>query len=605
MPELLLSCHELTKSYGSTPLFEGLSFGICEGERIGLVGPNGAGKSTLVKILAGLDDATSGTRAARKRLRLGYVPQSPEFARDATLESVLRSAIHEEGLPAHVADARVSLAMSKAGLDDGAAHVATLSGGWKKRLAIARALSQDPELLLLDEPTNHLDIEGILWLEEFLRREAKAVVAVSHDRYFLEAVANRVIEINRAYAEGMLDVSGRYSRYLEQKAEQLSGQAAYQDSLRNKVRGELEWLARKARARTTKAQARVDVAHRLEDELADLDSRSHTREASIRFSATQRKTKQLLVASSIAKSFGERQIVRDLDVVLAPGTRLGLLGANGSGKTTLLRVLAGLDSPDRGSVRHAPDLRVVVFDQERSRLDPDASLRRTLAPGGDSVQFQGQPIHVAGWARRFLFRTDQLETRVGSLSGGEQARALIARLVLEPADLLLLDEPTNDLDIPTLDVLEESLLEFPGAVVLVTHDRFLLDRVSTRLLALDGTGGATFYADYLQWKQGRSGVDAKVSTGPRAEPKPQPARTQQAKLSYHDQREWNQMEARILEAERILEECQGASNDPEVLGDHVALAATLEAVASAQAEVELLYSRWAGLEAKTKVDVKL
>ncbi len=224
---------------------------------------------------------------------------------------------------------------------------------------------------------------------------------------------------------------------------------------------------------------------------------------SIDFAATERRTKRLVVAEDLGKSYGARAIVGGLDLVLAPGTRLGLLGANGTGKSTLLRLLAGQEPPDEGTVAHAPGLRVVMFDQHRSRLDPAVSLKRTLAPFGDSVVFQGRSMHVAGWARRFLFRSEQLETPVGRLSGGEQARVVLARLVLEPADLLLLDEPTNDLDIPTLEVLEESLLEFPGALVLVTHDRYLLDRVSTRILALDGRGGAVPYADYAQWEAGQ------------------------------------------------------------------------------------------------------
>jgi ATP-binding cassette subfamily F protein uup len=280
--------------------------------------------------------------------------------------------------------------------------------------------------------------------------------------------------------------------------------------------------------------------------------------------------------------------------------RLGLLGRNGSGKTTLLRLLAGLEQPDAGKVDRAPDLRVVVFDQHRARLQPELSLARTLAPsGGDSVIFQGRAIHVAGWAKRFLFRSDQLETPVGRLSGGEQARVLVARLMLEPADVLMLDEPTNDLDIPTLEVLEESLLEFSGALVLVTHDRYLLDRVSTSLLALDGRGGIVPYADYSQWEIGQRAAPSPRSEAKRAAraasaPAPKP------KLGYQEKREWEQMEVRILEAERRLEKAQEASADPEVASDHKALAERLKTLAGAQAAVEGLYARWAELEAKVK-----
>ena len=608
MAELLVSLRDVSKAFGAAPLFAGLSLGVFEGDHVGLVGPNGSGKSTLLRILAGLDEPSSGTRAARKRLRVGSVPQDPAFPEGTTVASVLASALDGLGLDEHEVEGRVAVAIGRAGFTDGVQPTRVLSGGWKKRLAIARALVGEPELLLLDEPTNHLDVEGILWLEELLPREPEAFVAVSHDRYFLEAVAGRVIELNRAFAEGLLDVKGRYSVFLETKDELLAGQAAYQESLRNRVRGELDWLSRKARARTRKAQARIDEAQRLQDELADLDSRSRGSSVSIDFAATERKTKRLVVAEGLGKSYGARVIVRGLDLVLGPGTRLGLMGANGTGKSTLLRLLAGQEPPDEGAVEHAPGLRVVMFDQHRSRLDPAVSLKRTLAPFGDAVVFQGRSMHVAGWARRFLFRSEQLETPVGRLSGGEQARAVLARLVLEPADLLLLDEPTNDLDIDTLEVLEESLLEFPGALVLVTHDRYLLDRVSTRILALDGRGGAVPYADYDQWEAGQRAA-AESPSRTKAPERPAPGASgppsagvagpsKPKKLGYLEQREWDEMEARILEAEGRLDACRKAAAEPGVAADHVELQRRLTALTDAQAEVDRLYARWAELEAK-------
>jgi len=601
MPELLLSCQDVTKAFGAAPLFERLSFGVFEGDHVGVVGPNGSGKTTLLKVLAGIEPPSSGTRAARKRLRIGYVAQDPVFS-GATVGAVLREALADRGLDEHEADGRIAVAMGKAGFTDLAQATSTLSGGWKKRLAIARELLREPELLLLDEPTNHLDLDGILWLEELLPREPEAFVAVSHDRYFLEAVAGRMIELNRAFAEGLLDVDGGYRHYLEVKDAALAGQAAYQDSLRNRVRGELDWLSRKARARTRKAQARVDEAGRMQAELADLDARARSDSVAIDFAGTARRTRRLVVVEGLEKRFGDRAVVRGLDLVLSPGLRLGLVGANGSGKTTLLRLLAGLDAPDAGTVTHAPNLRVVTFDQHRARLDPALSLRRTLAPAGDSVVSEGRAIHVAGWAKRFLFRSEQLDTPVGRLSGGEQARAVIARLMLEPADVLLLDEPTNDLDIPTLEALEESLLDFPGALVLVTHDRYLLDRVSTRLLALDGRGGVVPFADYEQWERGREAEEKDETPAARASPPRAPAAPagKPRRLGHFEQREWEGMETRILEAERKLDESRQAAEDPAVASDHNALRVRLEALVAAQAEVDALYARWAALEAKVK-----
>ena len=603
MAELLLSCQEVSKSFGAAPLFEGLSLGVSEGDHVGVVGPNGSGKSTLLRILAGEEPPSSGTRAARRRLRIGFVPQEPRFEPGTSVAGVLHAALALAHAEPHEKDTRVGVALGRAGFEDPDQPTEALSGGWRKRLAIAREIIQEPELLLLDEPTNHLDIDGILWLEALLQREPEAFVAVSHDRYFLESVAERMLELNRAYAAGLLDVRGSYSRFLEKKDDLLAGQAAYQESLRNRVRGELVWLSRKARARTRKAQARIDEAGRLQDELRDLDDRSRTAPVDIDFVGTERRTKRLLVAEGLAKGYGGRTLVEGLDLVLGPGARLGLLGGNGSGKTTLLRLLAGLETPDAGSVERAPNVAVVFFDQHRARLDPEASLKRALAPAGDSVTYRGRAIHVAGWAKRFLFRSEQLETPVGRLSGGEQARVLIAKLMLEPADILLLDEPTNDLDIDTLDVLEESLLDFPGALVLVTHDRYLLDRVSKQILAFDGKGGTTFYADYPQWEEGRR-AQLEQQTRPAERPRPAATATgdvaKARRLGYMEKREWDEMEGRILEAEERLDTCRHAVADPAVVTNHTALAERITALEIAQAEVDRLYARWAELEARVK-----
>jgi len=591
----LLSCQDLAKSFDSRPLFDGLSFGVFVGDHVGIVGPNGSGKSTLLKILAGLEPPSGGTLAVRKRLRLGYVPQDPAFEPGALVGSVLRSGLIDLGLDGDEVEARAGFALGTAGFTDGAASASSLSGGWKKRLAIARELAREPELLLLDEPTNHLDLDGILWLEDVLARFPSAFVTVSHDRYFLDAVAGRVLELNRAFAQGLLDVRGRYSDYLARKDEVLASQAAYQESLRNRVRGELQWLARKARARTRKSQARIGAAGRMQEELADLDVRARKAEASLEFTGTDRKTKRLLAAHGITKSFGDKTIVRGLDLLLSPGLRLGLLGANGSGKSSVLRMLAGLEAPDAGTIDRADGLRVVLFDQHRSRLDPAVSLRRALAPAGDAVVFGERAIHVAGWAKRFLFHTEQLDLPVGRLSGGEQARVLIARVMLEPADVLLLDEPTNDLDIDTLEVLEESLLEFAGALVLVTHDRYLMDRVSTKLLALDGRGGATFFADYSQWEESRVRPEAPAPLAPNTQKTADAPRAAKRRLSYLEQREWDQLETRILEAEARRDACCRAAADPAIAANHVALTERHADLAAAEAAVEVLYARWAEL----------
>ena len=309
-------------------------------------------------------------------------------------------------------------------------------------------------------------------------------MVVSHDRYFLENVARRMLELDRAYPEGSSQVEGTYSDLLERRDEVRRNQAEYQETLANRARREVEWLRRGPKARGTKAKARIQEAHRLLDELAGgQGARAVGRHrGGIDFAASGRKTKKLLSAEGLAKTFDGRPVFAGggVDLLIRPGSRLGVLGPNGSGKTTLLSMLAGELEPDAGEIERAQFLKTVLFEQSRETLDRSVSLRRALAPEGDSVLYEDRSIHVASWAKRFLFRAEQLDTPVSRLSGGEQARILIARLMLRPADLLILDEPTNDLDIPTLEVLEESLLEFPGGLVLVTHDRYLLDRVSAR-----------------------------------------------------------------------------------------------------------------------------
>jgi ABC transport system ATP-binding/permease protein len=598
-PAMLLSCESLTKSYGVKPLFADLSLGLAEGDHVGLIGPNGSGKSTLLKILAGVEEPDRGTRSLRRQVRIGYVPQEPSFAEQHTIEESLTQVLLDEGLDPHEHGSRIARALSLGRFSRPEQSIATLSGGWKKRLAIARSLMLEPDVLLMDEPTNHLDVEGILWLESLLQAEPHAFLVVSHDRRFLESVASHIWELNRCYPNGVFQVNGRYSDFLEQREAALQAQADYQASLANRVRREVEWLRRGPKARTTKAKARVDAAGRLIDELQDLDSRQRQAAASIDFTASGRKSKQLLVATGLGKSLGGRPIVADLDMQLGPGERVGLLGPNGSGKTTLLKLLAGTLKPDTGTIVHADRLRIVTFEQHRESLDQQSTLRRALAPaGGDAVVYQERSVHLMSWAKRFLFKPEQLDLPVSRLSGGEQARLLIAQLMLQPADLLILDEPTNDLDIPTLDVLEDSLLEFAGALVLVTHDRWLLDRVSTRLLALDGTGRAEWFADYAQWEAMQARKAGEGKRAPVADGRTATVPSKRKGLSYRERQEWETIEQKILKAEEVVAACQAAAHDPAIASSAEALQERYAALHAAQAEVERLYSRWTELEDK-------
>jgi ATP-binding cassette subfamily F protein uup len=601
---LLLSCQSLTKSYGSRLLFRGINLGLSDDEKMGLIGPNGSGKSTLLRLLAGDEQPDSGEIARRRDVRMVYIPQEDLFPAGATVDEILNEALAGEPLEEYEITARRSMALAQVGFADGAAAVETLSGGWKKRLALARALVQRPDLLLLDEPTNHLDLQGVLWLEDLLKNAPFAFLLVSHDRTFLENVTNRMVELNRAYPEGYLRFEGAYSDFLLQKEEFLTTQEHQQHAMEGKVKREIEWLRRGAQARTTKADYRIQAANRMIGELADIKDRNASgRTVSIDFSASGRKTQELLVAKNIGIALGGRGLFSNLSFTLSPGVRLGLLGPNGSGKTTLLRLLAGALEPDSGTIKRADSLRIVLFDQNRAQLDKSLSLRNALSPNSDYVSYRGGSIHVSAWARRFLFRAEQLDMPVGSLSGGEQARILIANLMIQPADLLILDEPTNDLDIPSLEVLEESLEEFPGTLVLVTHDRYMLDEVSTEMLALDGSGGFGFYADYAQWeaiqeqqraeRERREKVQAVA-----AKAAPKPTTTTGRRLSTAEQRELNGMEEAIMAAEAEVEARQARMSDPAVVSDHIKIKQAWEAVQAAQEQVHQLYARWEELEAR-------
>ncbi len=593
----ILNAQSISKTFGVAPLFRSISFTVNDGDRIGLIGPNGAGKSTLLSVLAGLQPPDSGEVAVRNRARIAYVAQDSLYSAGLSVRDILERAL----VAAHVAEeereGRLQALAGRTGFTATDAEAASLSGGWRKRLAIAEALIVKPDVLLLDEPTNHLDLAGIRWLEELLEQAEFATVIVSHDRYFLENVANEIVELNRIYADGLLRVRGRFSRFLEERQAYLESQSREQESLRNRVRTEIEWLRRGPKARTTKSKARIDSANEMIRKLADMDSRTSVNTAAIDFQASDRKTKRLITLEDLSYKVDDRTLFEKLNFVFTAGTRVGLVGPNGSGKTTLLRLLRGELEPASGTIQRADFVKIVYFSQLRE-IDSSLTLRRALAPDGDAVVYQGRQIHVASWAARFLFTGEQLNQPVERLSGGERARVLIARLMLEPADILLLDEPTNDLDIPTLDILEENLLEFPGALVLVTHDRYLLDRVSTTVLGLDGRGGAAQFAGYSQWEDWQAETEAPKEKPAPQQAAPAPKQETKKKLSYLEAREFATIEQRVEEADAQLDAARARVEDPAVATNAAALQEALAALESAQQTVDALYARWAELTEK-------
>lgn len=597
---MLLAARSLSKSHGSRVLFEDVSLVVGDGDRIGIFGPNGVGKSTLMRILAGIDPPDDGRIETAKGLRIAYVPQEDVLSPDATVESALLAALADEHLDDHDRVARARVMAGRLGFSDGAAGVGTLSGGWRKRLAIGLQLVRRPDLILLDEPTNHLDMGGLLWLEQLLQKANFAFVLVSHDRYLLEAVTGRVVELNPRYKEGLFSVRGRYSDFLEKREVHLAAQEKRRQSLASEVRREIEWLRRGPKARATKANYRIKSAGRKIGDLADLRRRTaQDPSVDIDFNATQRRSNDLLVAHGISKSMGGKLLFDDLDFVLSPGSRLGIVGNNGSGKTTLLRVIAGDLPPDSGRVKRVTGLRVALFDQTRDQLDMAATLRRALAPSGDTLQFRGKALNVAGWATRFLFRADQLDMPVGGLSGGEQARVMIANMMLEPADLLLLDEPTNDLDIPAIEVLENSLEEFPGAVVLITHDRHMLDRLCTEIVGLHERSPCRLYGDLSQWQRREDELRRSRPAGTeKRAPRKDASRSAPVGLSLAEERQLKEIEDTILAAEEALDSLKRGLADPALAANHLRMQEYCKQLDAAQTRLDALYARWDELETK-------
>lgn len=601
---MLVSIDRISCAFAKGELFTDLSFVIHEGERLALIGPNGSGKSTLLKFIAGIAAPDDGEIIRRRGLTSAVVAQEDLFPAGISVRDVLERAV--ENLSGDEQRRKVSQWLGTAGFVSPTQKVEQLSGGWRKRLAIVRALIQDPELLMLDEPTNHLDLDGILWLEELIGKFRGTAVFVSHDRYFIERTSTRVIEINRQFPKGFVSVPGKYSDFLEGREEFVANLKSQRESLANKVRREVEWLRQGAKARATKSQSRIQRAGEMIDQLASF--KIDDRKVEAEFSESGRRTKELVVAEHVYVEFDHHRIFTDLSVVISPGSRIGIVGPNGSGKTTILKTLLGELKPTGGLLKRATNLRASVFDQLRKRLNPEVTLHRALAPEGDYVIFNGKPVHVSGWASRFLLKPQQLTTKVSSLSGGEQARVLVASMMIQPCDILVLDEPTNDLDIQTLEALEESLTEFQGGVIVVSHDRYLLERVCSTVLGIGAGGKITTYASYLQWEADReqqlqelkSQAKNKSSVGTNGASKGASDLASKGRLSYNDKRDWETIQARIEAAEASVAAVSSELELPENHSDGEKLMELTERLSNAQEEVETLYARWAELEELVK-----
>ena len=634
----VISLDRACLAYGHVALLDHAAMQIDAGERIGLIGRNGSGKSSLLKALAGLGTLDDGEVWREPGLSVAYVPQEPEFAtHDTVFEAVAAGLgevarvlaeyhevthkvgagdtatmdrMHELQTQLEANDgwrlnSRVEQAISRLALD-GDSRVDALSGGGKKRVALARALVAEPELLLLDEPTNHLDVDGILWLEDLLRGYQGAVMLITHDRVFLDNVATRIVELDRGK---LVSFPGRFAAYQERKEFMLNEEALANARADKMLAQEEIWIRKGVEARRTRSVGRVQRLEQLRaaraarrDQLGKVDFRVVRGDAS---------GKLVAELEDVSKRFGDKTVVKDFSCRIQRGDKVGLIGANGTGKTTLLRLILGQLQPDAGKVQLGTKIEVAYFDQFRTQLDPEAPLCEVISPGADYVEIGGSKKHVIGYLEDFLFAPQRARSPVKSLSGGERNRLLLARLFARPANVLVLDEPTNDLDIETLELLEALLQDYSGTVFLVSHDRAFLDNVVTQTIASEGGGQWKEYVGgYSDWLRQRpaggaarfdatGGPDAKpasrVGAGDTAKAKP----AERKKLSFKEQRELEQLPARIAALEAEQAALQGRLGDPAFYqGPAEAQREVQTRLAKVDAEIDAALLRWEALEAK-------
>ncbi|HKT14206.1 MAG TPA: ATP-binding cassette domain-containing protein [Allosphingosinicella sp.] len=585
----VLSYENLGLVQGNGWLFRGIDLFVGERDRLALIGRNGAGKTTLLKCLADLIDVDEGRRTIRPGVKVVLLEQDPQVASFDTLRDF---ALNGPAAPAvHAVDAIAG----QIGVDlDRPA--ASASGGERRRAAIARALAQEPQVLLLDEPTNHLDLAAIAWLEEWLGRYNGAFVAISHDRTFLKRLTRSSLWLDRGQLRRAEIGFGGFEAWTERVYEE---EARAADKLDAKLKLELHWLQRGVTARRRRNQGRLAKLHQLRAQRAAMLGPAGT--ARLGLDNDEVRTKTVIDAERITKRFGDRAVVKDFSLRIQRGDRIGIVGANGAGKTTLLKLLTGEIEPDEGKVTRAKTLSGIVIDQQRKLLDPAKSVRDVLAEGGDWVEVRGTKKHVQGYLKDFLFTPDLVDAKIGTLSGGERSRLLLAREFARRSNLLVLDEPTNDLDLETLDLLQEVIADYDGTVMVVSHDRDFLDRTVTITLGLDGSGRIDIVAGgYEDWERRRQPQRAPAKGAAAA--KPGEAKPRQAtKLSYKDQRDLDLLPARIEALDAAIARDEAALADPDLYGrDPARFDALTRAIDAAREEREAAEERWLELAEKAE-----
>jgi len=626
---VVLSAQGVSRSFGLRKVLDNVSLTIDLGERVGLVGVNGSGKSTLGRLLAGEDTPDAGIVTTRRDATVGYLPQVPRLPGDKTAREVvlggmarwsaaktrydaigerlargdgdfdallaeqaeLAEVIEQAGgwQMEHQADA----VLGHVGIHDGDAKIEVLSGGELRRVALARLLVSQPTLAILDEPTNHLDIATIEWLEGYLETEFRgALLLITPDRYLLDRIVTRTCEVEDGH---LYDYDGGYEDYLAAKAEREALAERTEANRRNFLRRELEWLRRQPKARTTKSKSRVE---RAEAAIAAEPTRS---QGKLRMAAeAHRSGHTILELQGLDVAVPGRTLVRGLDLALTKGDRIGIVGPNGAGKTTLLRTILGQHEPAAGVVRRGQNTRIAYLDQTRAGLDEDATIYKNVAGERNRVELGGQTLEFRAYLERFMFYGHQQQQLVASLSGGERARVMLAKILSDPANLLVLDEPTNDLDVATLGALEELVVEFGGTCLVVTHDRYFLDRIATAILAFEDDGRVTRYeGNYDAYLQRRPRPAAREEASAAVKPKAKAAPAPSAKLTYAERKELGQIEGKIEAREQRVSELEAQMADPSLYAEGPArpreLAATLE---QERAQLAALMERWEELESK-------
>jgi ATP-binding cassette subfamily F protein uup len=578
----ILSWEGLGLVQGNGWLFQNLDINVGPRDRLALIGRNGAGKTTLLKLIAGTVDADKGTRSVQPGTRVVTLEQDPFFT---GFDTLLDFAIHEPDAPPRH---EVESIADQLGIDL-SREAASASGGERRRAALCRALASEPDLLLLDEPTNHLDLAAIDWLESWLQRYNGAFVVISHDRTFLTRLTNATLWLDRG---GMRRKDIGFGGYEAWENEVYAEEERAAHKLDAKLKIEAHWLERGVTARRKRNQGRLAKLWEMRATRAAMMGPQGA--AKLAVVADDSKTKSVIVAEHVTKRFGDRTVIKDFNLRIQRGDRIGLVGANGSGKTTLLKILTGEMEPDEGRIKLAAKLDATVIDQQRSRMSPELRIRDVLAEGGDWIDVVGVRKHIQGYLKDFLFDPNLVEAKVGTLSGGERSRLLFAREFAKTSNLLVLDEPTNDLDLETLDLLQEVIADYQGTVLIVSHDRDFLDRTVNVTLGLDGSGHIDVIAGgYADWEAKRRERNAGASKKKAEAAAPPPMPAKKAKLSYKDQRDYELLPKRIEELEAAIRRDEKAMSDPALYTrDPAKFAALTAAIAKAGADKDAAEERW-------------